>query len=110
MDQAFLTFQSGHHFGHGGRLAALLVLALWRYMEQRFKATNQAYWSVITLTAKDGKLDPAGSFVSKPGEDAGTRAQNYQESIGWYAGITADMFGGPPATRTSTRSPTSKGG
>lgn len=35
---------------------ALLLLALWRYMEQRYKATNQAYWSVITLTAKDGKV------------------------------------------------------
>jgi hypothetical protein len=33
--------------------------------------------------------------VSKPGEDAATRAQNYQESIGWYSGITADMFAGP---------------
>ncbi len=37
-------------------LLALLVLALWRYMEQRFKATNQAYWSVITLTAQAGKI------------------------------------------------------
>jgi NADPH-dependent 2,4-dienoyl-CoA reductase/sulfur reductase-like enzyme len=46
-------------------------------------------------TAKGGKLEPAGSFVSKPGEDAATRAQNYQESIGWYSGITADMFAGP---------------
>lgn len=35
---------------------ALFLLALWRYMEQRYKATNQAYWSVITLTAKDGKV------------------------------------------------------
>ena len=34
----------------------LLLLALWRYMEQRHKSTNQAYWSVITLTAKDGKV------------------------------------------------------
>jgi ADP-ribose pyrophosphatase YjhB (NUDIX family) len=34
----------------------LLLLALWRYMEQRYKATNQAYWSVITLMAKDGKV------------------------------------------------------
>lgn len=34
----------------------LLLLALWRYMEQRYKATNQAYWFVITLTARDGKL------------------------------------------------------
>ena len=32
----------------------LLLLALWRYVEQRHKATNQAYWSVITLTAKAG--------------------------------------------------------
>jgi ADP-ribose pyrophosphatase YjhB (NUDIX family) len=34
----------------------MLLLALWRYMEQRHKATNQAYWSVITLTARDGKV------------------------------------------------------
>lgn len=34
----------------------LLLLALWRCMDQRFKATNQAYWSVITLTAAAGKL------------------------------------------------------
>jgi 8-oxo-dGTP pyrophosphatase MutT (NUDIX family) len=34
----------------------LLSLAVWRYMEQRFKATNQAYWSVITLEAKKGKM------------------------------------------------------
>lgn len=35
--------------------AILLPLAMWRYMEQRFKATNQAYWSVITLTAQKDK-------------------------------------------------------
>jgi 8-oxo-dGTP pyrophosphatase MutT (NUDIX family) len=29
--------------------AGLLVLALWRYMDQRFKATQQAYWFVLTL-------------------------------------------------------------
>lgn len=34
----------------------LLLLALWRYMDQRFKATNQAYWSVITITAQGGKV------------------------------------------------------
>jgi NADPH-dependent 2,4-dienoyl-CoA reductase/sulfur reductase-like enzyme len=41
---------------------------------------------------KDGKLDPSGSFVSQKGEDAALRKQNYAESVGWYAGITADMF------------------
>lgn len=41
---------------------------------------------------KDGKLDPSGSFVSQRGEDAAVRKQNYEESVGWYSGITADMF------------------
>ena len=44
-------------------LLGLILLALWRYMEQRHKATNQAYWSVITIAARDvntsiGKSEP----------------------------------------------------
>ena len=31
-------------------------------------------------------------FVSKTGEDAGLRAQTTEENMGWYAGITADIF------------------
>jgi sulfide dehydrogenase [flavocytochrome c] flavoprotein subunit len=41
---------------------------------------------------KDGKLDASGGFVSQKGEAADVRKQNYTESIGWYDGITADMF------------------
>jgi 8-oxo-dGTP pyrophosphatase MutT (NUDIX family) len=37
--------------------AGLLLLALWRYMEQRWKATNQAYWSVLALVARQGQLN-----------------------------------------------------
>lgn len=36
-------------------VSALLLLAMWRYLEQRFKSISQAYWSIITL-ATDGKL------------------------------------------------------
>jgi sulfide dehydrogenase [flavocytochrome c] flavoprotein chain len=43
-------------------------------------------------TAKDGKFDPSGGFVSQKGEPADLRKQNYAESIGWYDGIIADMF------------------
>lgn len=46
----------------------LLMLALWRYREQRHKSTNQAYWSVITLTANKGKL-----VLEKPAPAPGTR-------------------------------------
>lgn len=39
----------------------LLVLAFWRYLDERGKATNQAYWYVITLESqrKDGFRSPA---------------------------------------------------
>ena len=43
-------------------------------------------------TPKNGRLDPSGSFVSQPGEDAAVRKQNFEESVAWYASITADMF------------------
>ncbi|MGE3626760.1 MAG: FCSD flavin-binding domain-containing protein [Hyphomicrobiales bacterium] len=43
-------------------------------------------------TPGEGKLDAKDSFVSKTGEDAKLRAETFKESIGWYEGITADMF------------------
>lgn len=45
--------------------AVLLPLATWRYMEQRFKATNQAYWSVITLAARRSDFAIPGDAESK---------------------------------------------
>lgn len=47
----------------GLRALACLVLllpALWRYVDQRFKSTQQAYWFVITLAAKS---PPAAEVV-----------------------------------------------
>ncbi|MDP3524463.1 MAG: NAD(P)/FAD-dependent oxidoreductase [Hoeflea sp.] len=41
----------------------------------------------------DGKIASTQGFVSQTGEDAPLRKANYEESVGWYAGITADMFG-----------------
>lgn len=32
-------------------------------------------------------------FVSGPGEDAAERQQNWEESVGWYSAIVADMLG-----------------
>lgn len=39
------------------------------------------------------KIASVDSFVSQTGEDAALRKATYEESEGWYAGITADMFG-----------------
>jgi hypothetical protein len=43
--------------------------------------------------ANDEKIASVSSFISQTGEDAALRKQTYEESIGWYAGITSDMFG-----------------
>ena len=41
----------------------------------------------------DGKIKQASTFVSQKGEAADIRKQNYKESVDWYAGIVADVFG-----------------
>ncbi len=43
--------------------------------------------------ATDEKIKKTSGFISQVGEDAGTRKATYEESVGWYNGITADMFG-----------------
>lgn len=42
---------------------------------------------------KDGKISSVASFISQTGEDAALRKATYEESLGWYSGIVADMFG-----------------
>lgn len=41
---------------------------------------------------KDGKITATETFVSQPGESDALRKETQAENIGWYAGITADMF------------------
>jgi sulfide dehydrogenase [flavocytochrome c] flavoprotein subunit len=43
--------------------------------------------------ATDEKIAKTSGFISETGEDAALRKTTYEESVGWYAGITADMFG-----------------
>ncbi|MFK8083647.1 MAG: FCSD flavin-binding domain-containing protein [Granulosicoccus sp.] len=42
---------------------------------------------------EEGKIVSTTTFVSQTGESAETRSETYQESIGWYDAIIADMFG-----------------
>ncbi len=39
------------------------------------------------------KIASVHSFISATGEDAALRRATFEESLGWYAGITADLFG-----------------
>jgi NADPH-dependent 2,4-dienoyl-CoA reductase/sulfur reductase-like enzyme len=66
------------------------------------KYTNTC-WSLIetddgvkigaTYEPTPEKIASVEGFVSETGEDAALRKATYEESLGWYAGITADMFG-----------------
>lgn len=84
------------------KVAALMIrgeLASARTFPARY--TNTC-WSMIdtddcvkiggTYEAKDGKIAASSTFVSKTGEDADLRKQTQAENMGWYSGITADMF------------------
>uniref|UniRef100_UPI003B51FEB0 FCSD flavin-binding domain-containing protein n=1 Tax=Roseovarius indicus TaxID=540747 RepID=UPI003B51FEB0 len=46
-----------------------------------------------TYEATEEKIAKVDGFISETGEDAETRKATYEESLGWYAGITSDMFG-----------------
>lgn len=46
-----------------------------------------------TYEATDEKIVKVDGFISQTGEPADLRKATYEESLGWYAGITSDMFG-----------------
>jgi sulfide dehydrogenase [flavocytochrome c] flavoprotein chain len=45
-----------------------------------------------TYEAKDGKISTVTPLISRTGESADVRKETQAENMGWYAGITADMF------------------
>jgi NADPH-dependent 2,4-dienoyl-CoA reductase/sulfur reductase-like enzyme len=66
------------------------------------KFTNTC-WSLVstdngvkvgaTYEATDEKIAKVDGFISQTGEDAELRKATFEESLGWYSGITTDMFG-----------------
>jgi len=41
----------------------------------------------------DGKIESTSKFISTNEEDSATRKATFEESLGWYSGITSDIFG-----------------
>lgn len=95
--------KSGYSANSQAKVAAMVVRgALTGSKVFPAKYTNTC-WSLLdtddgvkvgaAYEATDEKIASVESFVSQTGEDAALRKQTYEESLGWYAGITADMFG-----------------
>ncbi|KIC49134.1 NAD(P)/FAD-dependent oxidoreductase [Tateyamaria sp. ANG-S1] len=55
--------------------------------------TNDGVKVGATYEATAEKIAKVDGFISQTGESADVRKATYEESEGWYAGITADMFG-----------------
>lgn len=55
--------------------------------------TNDGVKVGATYEATPEKIAKVDGFISKTGESDDVRKATYEESEGWYSGITADMFG-----------------
>lgn len=95
--------KSGYSANSQAKVAAMAIrgaLTDSRVFPAKFSNTC---WSLIatddgvkvgaSYEATDEKIAKVDGFVSQTGEDAALRKTTYEESLGWYAGITADMFG-----------------
>lgn len=56
-------------------------------------ATDDGVKVGATYEATEEKIAKVDGFISEVGETAELRKATYEESEGWYSGITADMFG-----------------
>jgi sulfide dehydrogenase [flavocytochrome c] flavoprotein subunit len=95
--------KSGYSANSQAKVAAMAIRASLsgsKLFPARFANTC---WSLIATDdgvkvgakyeATEEKIAKTEGFISKTGEDAQLRKQTYEESIGWYNGITTDVFG-----------------
>ncbi|MCR9147221.1 MAG: NAD(P)/FAD-dependent oxidoreductase [Rhodobacteraceae bacterium] len=95
--------KSGYSANSQAKVAAMAVrgaLLGSRVFPAKFSNTC---WSLIdtddgvkvgaSYQATDEKIAKVDGFISQTGEDSALRKATYNESLGWYAGITEDMFG-----------------
>jgi NADPH-dependent 2,4-dienoyl-CoA reductase/sulfur reductase-like enzyme len=97
-------------------VASAIIAELARKQLPATRLTNTC-WSLLApdddvklgadYLAADGRLVATGGFTSHPGDSAEVRKQNYLESVGWYAAITAEMFAlpAPPAAEAARVGP-----
>ena len=95
--------KSGFSANSQAKVAATAIVGDLTSAEVGPASYSNTCWSLIATddgvkvgaqyAAVDGKIASTSKFISQTGEDADLRKTTYLESLGWYAGITADMFG-----------------
>jgi len=56
-------------------------------------ATDDGVKVGAQYAVEEGKIAATSKFISQTGEEEALRRTTYEESIGWYSGITSDIFG-----------------
>jgi ADP-ribose pyrophosphatase YjhB (NUDIX family) len=71
---------------------ALLLLAFWRYKDQRVKSTNQAYWYVLTLESRKPETSPGA--VASGGPLQTVVARLFEKRASHAGGVVFRRVGG----------------
>lgn len=95
--------KSGYSANSQAKVAAMAIRAALTGSTQFPAKFSNTCWSLIdtdngvkvgaTYEATEEKIAKVDGFISQTGEDADLRRRTFEESLGWYAGITADAFG-----------------
>ncbi|MEM6971562.1 MAG: NAD(P)/FAD-dependent oxidoreductase [Pseudomonadota bacterium] len=95
--------KSGYSANSQAKVAAMAVRAALTGSKAFPARFSNTCWSLISTEngvkvgaryeATPEKIAKTEGFISQNGENAAMRKQTYEESLGWYAGITADIFG-----------------
>ena len=95
--------KSGFSANSQAKVCANAIVAELTKSRQYPARFNNTCWSLIapndgvkvgaSYAPKDDKIAKVSGFVSQLEETAAQRKAAYQESVDWYASITADMFG-----------------
>lgn len=95
--------KSGYSANSQAKVASMAVRAALTGSRMFPAKFSNTCWSMVgtddgvkvgaSYEATDEKIAKVSGFISKPGENAALRKATFEESLGWYAGITTDMFG-----------------
>lgn len=99
--------KSGFSANNQGKLVANVLSTELANRERFAQRLRNTCWSLVAPNdcvkiganygpgERDGKkrLIAFDGFVSEPGEEDSERRENFEEAVGWYSAITADMFG-----------------
>jgi len=95
--------KSGYSANSQAKVAAMAVRGALTGSKVFPAKFSNTCWSLIdtddgvkvgaSYQATDEKIAKVDGFISQTGEDEALRKATYEESLGWYSGITEDMFG-----------------